>query len=110
MVTTFHELPRELTEKILQLLSLTERFRLARVCRAWKQFHLAGLDAVDGRKEIDAEYLQAVVKSLESLTLQSRFTLSSLTVHLHCGCVRDDEDGCRCESPIVTLLPRKLDR
>ena len=107
MVTSFHELPPDIIRKVLQHLSLTERFRVASTCRAWHRFHLDGLVSIDIRKSIDSKDFQAGVERLGPLISRSWSTLCSLTIHLRCGCVCDDEDDCQCKLPFITFLPRK---
>ena len=107
MVTAFHTLPQDIIYQILQHLSLTERFRLASTCKAWKRIHLDGMVSADIRTFTGPDDIEAVVKSLESLICGSKTTLCSLTVHLHCECLRGGGDGCTCPLPSIGLLPCK---
>ena len=106
----FQDLPRDLIFKVLDHLSLTKRFGLASVCRAWHRFCLNGLMSIDIRKTLTSQGSQNFVRCLELLMLHNTSTLRSLTVHLqHCECSCGGWNQCgRCNYlKAIAVLPRK---
>ena len=105
-VTSFQDLPNDLVRKILQHLSLAERFQLRGICKAWKRLVLEGLVSIDIRKTECFQKSRATVDSLNGLIARNQCTLCSLTIHLdHCDCYRGY--GCKCQLPRISLLPSK---
>lgn len=108
IVTTFQGLPNDLVQKVLQHLSLPERFRLTGICKAWRKLYLDGLVSIDIRKTVWPQNSQATIKSLCPLLSRNSKTLCSLTVHLdHHQCLHGCWDVCACKLPCIILLPRK---